>query len=32
MRIHPYRTLDNKIDGVAIVLIDLDSQTRLKQQ
>src|SRR6476660_6875955 len=27
MRIRPYRTTDNKIDGVVIVLIDLDSRT-----
>ena len=32
MRIRPYRTIDNKIDGVVIVLIDLDSRSRAKQQ
>jgi hypothetical protein len=26
-----YRTLDNKIDGVVIVLIDSDPRLRLKQ-
>ena len=31
MRIRPYRTLDNKIDGVVIILIDLDSRIRPKQ-
>jgi two-component system, chemotaxis family, CheB/CheR fusion protein len=31
MRIRPYRTLDNKIDGVVIVLIDLDPRLRPKQ-
>jgi two-component system, chemotaxis family, CheB/CheR fusion protein len=31
MRIRPYRTLDNKIDGVVIVLIDSDPRLRLKQ-
>ena len=30
MRIRPYRTLDNKIDGVVIVLLDIESQ-RVKQ-
>jgi two-component system, chemotaxis family, CheB/CheR fusion protein len=28
MRIRPYRTMDNKIDGVVIVLIDLDPRLR----
>jgi two-component system CheB/CheR fusion protein len=28
MRIRPYRTLDNKIDGVVIVLLDLDPRLR----
>jgi two-component system CheB/CheR fusion protein len=32
MRIRPYRTLDNKIDGVVIILIDLDARFRVKQQ
>jgi two-component system CheB/CheR fusion protein len=32
MRIRPYRPLDNKIDGVHMVLIDLDSRVRAKQQ
>jgi len=31
MRIRPYRTIDNKIDGVVIVLIDLDPRLRPKQ-
>jgi two-component system, chemotaxis family, CheB/CheR fusion protein len=31
MRIRPYRTMDNKIDGVVIVLLDLDSRLRPKQ-
>ena len=26
MRIRPYRTLDNKIDGVVIVLLDIDTR------
>jgi two-component system CheB/CheR fusion protein len=30
IRIRPYRTLDNKIDGVVIALIDLDSRHRAK--
>jgi two-component system CheB/CheR fusion protein len=30
MRIRPYRTMDNKIDGVVIVLIDMESR-RVKQ-
>ena len=30
MRIRPYRTLDNKIDGVVVVLLDLDSRHRPK--
>ena len=30
MRIRPYRTLDNKIDGVVIVLLDLDPRLRPK--
>jgi len=25
MRIRPYRTVDNKIDGVVIVLLDIDA-------
>jgi two-component system CheB/CheR fusion protein len=32
MRIRPYRTLDNKIDGVVIVLIELDPRQRLTQK
>ena len=32
MRIRPYRTLDNKIDGVVIVLLDLDPRLRPKHQ
>jgi two-component system CheB/CheR fusion protein len=28
MRIHPYRTLDNKIDGAVIVLVDVDARKR----
>jgi two-component system, chemotaxis family, CheB/CheR fusion protein len=32
MRILPYRTLDNKIDGVIIVLLDLDPRLRPPQQ
>jgi two-component system CheB/CheR fusion protein len=31
MRIRPYRTMDNKIDGVVIVLIELDSRARARQ-
>src|SRR5262249_38417951 len=31
MRIRPYRTMDNKIDGVVIVLIELDPRLRPKQ-
>jgi two-component system CheB/CheR fusion protein len=31
MRIRPYRTLDNKIDGVVVVLIDLDPRLHPKQ-
>ena len=31
MRIRPYRTMDNRIDGVVMVLIDLDSR-RTRQQ
>jgi len=31
MRIRPYRTLDNKIDGVVIVLIDSDARLQPKQ-
>ncbi|HLH29939.1 MAG TPA: CheR family methyltransferase, partial [Terriglobia bacterium] len=30
MRIRPYRTLDNKIDGVVVVLLDLDPRLRPK--
>ncbi len=30
MRIRPYRTMDNKIDGVVIVLLDLDQRLRPK--
>jgi len=32
MRILPYRTLDNKIDGVIIVLLDLDPRLHPPQQ
>jgi two-component system CheB/CheR fusion protein len=32
MRIRPYRTLDNKIDGVVIVLLDLNHRPRSNQQ
>jgi hypothetical protein len=32
MRTRPYRTLDNKIDGVVIILIELDPRQRLKQK
>jgi len=32
MRIRPYRTFDNKIDGVVIVLIEMDSPLRSKVQ
>jgi two-component system CheB/CheR fusion protein len=31
MRIRPYRTLDNKIDGAVIVLLDLDPRLRPRQ-
>jgi two-component system, chemotaxis family, CheB/CheR fusion protein len=31
MRIRPYRTVDNRIDGVVIVLLDLDPRIRPKQ-
>jgi two-component system CheB/CheR fusion protein len=30
MRIRPYRTIDNKIDGVVIVVLDLDARLRPK--
>jgi two-component system, chemotaxis family, CheB/CheR fusion protein len=30
MRMRPYRTVDNKIDGVVIVLLDVDSKPRPK--
>jgi two-component system CheB/CheR fusion protein len=30
MRIRPYRTADNKIDGVVIVLLDLEPRARSK--
>jgi two-component system, chemotaxis family, CheB/CheR fusion protein len=32
MKIRPYRTLDNKIDGVVIVLLDLARRLRPKEQ
>jgi len=32
MRIRPYRTLDNKIDGVVVVLVDMDPRLRIKHQ
>src|SRR3989440_2817750 len=32
MRIRPYRTIDNKIDGVVIVLLDMETRARSKQQ
>jgi two-component system CheB/CheR fusion protein len=32
MKIRPYRTLDNKIDGVVIVLIDLDPRLQGKHE
>ena len=28
LRVHPYRTLDNKIDGAVIVLVDIDQRKR----
>jgi two-component system CheB/CheR fusion protein len=31
MRIRPYRTIDNKIDGVVIILLDLGERPRKKQ-
>jgi len=31
MRVRPYRTVDNRIDGVVIVLLDLDPRIRPKQ-
>ena len=31
MKIRPYRTLDNKIEGAVIVFLDLDSRLRPKQ-
>lgn len=30
MRLHPYKTLDNKIDGVVLVLVDVESLTRAR--
>ena len=32
MRIRPYRTLENKIDGVVIVFLDMDSRLRSAKQ
>ena len=32
MKIRPYRTVDNKIDGVVIVLLDVEARARSKQQ
>ena len=32
MRIRPYRTLDNKIDGVVIVFLDLDVRLQPRTQ
>ena len=31
MKVRPYRTLDNKIEGVVIVLIDVDSRLHPKR-
>lgn len=31
LRIHPYRTLDNRIDGVTLVLFDIDSIRKAQQ-
>src|SRR5207253_2300966 len=31
VRIRPYRTIDNKIDGVVIIVLDLDARRRPKQ-
>ena len=28
LRLHPYKTLDNKIDGVVVVLVDVDAMKR----
>ncbi len=32
LRIRPYRTLDNRIDGVVVVLVDIDSLKRSTEQ
>jgi two-component system CheB/CheR fusion protein len=32
LRIHPYRTADNKIDGAVIVLVDIDQVKRAQQE
>jgi len=32
MRIRPYRTLDNKIDGVVLVFLDIESRLRPAKQ
>jgi two-component system CheB/CheR fusion protein len=32
MRVRPYRTADNKIEGVVLVLVDIDEQRRSQQE
>ncbi len=32
LRIHPYRTLDHKIDGAVVVLVDIDRLKRTEQE
>ncbi|QQE67527.1 histidine kinase (plasmid) [Leptolyngbya sp. BL0902] len=32
LRIRPYRTLDNRIDGAVVVLVDIDSLKRIAEQ
>jgi signal transduction histidine kinase len=32
LRVHPYRTADNKIDGAAIVLVDIDQVKRTEEE
>ena len=31
LRVHPYRTLENKIDGAVLVLVDIDTLKRARQ-
>ncbi len=32
LRIHPYRTADNKIDGAVVVLLDIDQVKRIQEE